>query len=90
MKRYKIHVGGNPREIKRVLSVLFKLGYVFTPNRVRTMENVERLWSGGRMAYWDWVVTGYDEECKAMLCVIHGDDLDYKQITLDEFLKLNL
>ena len=51
MKKYKIYVGGHPREIKRILSILFKLGYVFTPNRVRTMENVEKLWSSIERVY---------------------------------------
>ena len=44
MKKYKIAVGGNSTEIKRVLSILFKHGYVFSSNRVKTVEDIEKLW----------------------------------------------
>jgi hypothetical protein len=88
MKKYKIFVDGNPAEIRRVLSTLFKFGYVFTSNRVRTINEVQNLWGGERMIYWDWIVIGHNEDCKATLGVIRGDDSSLQQITLEDFLKL--
>ena len=41
-----------------------------------------------RMIYWDWIIIGYDEECKAMVGVIRGDDSSCKQVTVEQFLKL--
>ena len=90
MKRYKIHVGGRASEIKRVLSILFKRGYVFASNRIRTVESLEKLWGNERMKHWDWIVTGYDEECKAIIGVISGDTPICEPITIEEFLKLSV
>ena len=88
MKKYKIYAGGNPAEIERILSILFKHGYVFTNSRVRTIEGIRRQWSSQNLIHWHWIVTAFDDECKAMMTALSDNSPYYTQITLEDFLKL--
>jgi len=88
MKRYKIYVGCNHKEIERVLTTLFNHGFVlFSEARVKKFADVKHNW--GSMDYWNYISTGDDKECKMVLNVREDDSFhDYQTVTLEEFLKL--
>ena len=90
MKKYRIYAGGDAIEIERILTILFKHGYVFTGSRIRTMELVRKQWTNENFSYWNWIVTAFDDECKAIMSAIGDsrDTVNYIEITLEDFLKL--
>ena len=85
-KKYKIHVAGTPWEIDRVLTALFKRGYVFNSNyRLRKYEEVVCRWN---VEGWNWIQIGGNTDCKAILVGSFYRDDQYETITLEDFLKL--
>ena len=89
MNKYKISVGRDRNEIQRVLTELFKYGFVFSRNqRVKDYETVKRYWEFN-MDGWRWIITGYDENCKAVIGASDGysDLSEFTEIKMEEFIK---
>ena len=90
MKRYKLFLGGNDREIERVLTALFSRGFVIgSSNRHKCMETIRN------DAYWRyipgewvWVVTGIDNECNMVINVYTNDCFgnDIQTISIEQFI----
>ena len=84
---YAIHVGGKVEEIQRVLTALFKHGYVFDTNkRYRNFWDVIRRWPNTDK--WNYIVIGNHEECKAIMDAHRDVWCEETRITLENFLKL--
>ena len=85
-KKYRIYTGGTFCGAETVLTALFKKGYVFNRTyRIRTFDKVlERWYVDG----WNWILIGFDPDCKAVLGFSVYLNDDFERITLEEFLKL--
>ena len=88
MKKCRIYVGRNMKEIERVLTALFSKGFVFTTaRRLRNFKEVKEIW-WCEVRTWKYIVTGCNKECKAVIGTRDYEDDDYEDITLEQFLKL--
>ena len=72
---------------EHIVTTLFKHGYVMGTPRLTDMESIKKTWP----AYnnWRYVRIGTDKSCKR---VVHSGRMDFgePQVTLDEFLKMDL
>jgi hypothetical protein len=85
-KKYKIHTAGAPWEIERVLTALFKIGYVFNSTyRFRKFAEINSRWN---VEGWNWIMIGSRSECRAVLDGSFYRDDNYETISLEDFLKL--
>ena len=39
--------------------------------------------------YWEWIITGYDEDCKMVVGASDMTWTDFMEVSLEEFIKLN-
>jgi hypothetical protein len=87
--KYKISVGRSRSDIQRVLTELFKCDFVFSRNnRVRDYETVRKYWEYD-MDGWQWIITGYDENCKAVIGSSDGYSglREFTEIRVEELVK---
>lgn len=93
---YKIEVSQDTAEIKRVLEVLFKYGYVFNAEyRYKTYMNVCRHYSPSSQSEWEFLRIGHDAECNHVVGHISFWEFQslknkYETVTLDKFLEINV
>ena len=94
-KRYKILVGCNLEELKRVLTILFSTKqFVFHGHyRYRNIDDVIGGWLFDiRPVEWKWLKVGH-EECAATFDGMFSWDLfdvpNYETVTVEQFLKIN-
>lgn len=77
-------------EIDNTFAVLFAFGFVFTTHkRIRDYESVKAEHSINEREEWNWIITGYDEECQRVFGVMSlysYESYDFRDITLDDFL----
>ena len=90
MRNCKLYLGGNDKEIERVLTALFSRGFVIgNTARVKTMESIRsQEYFGYSPKYWMWVITGLDCECKMSLNLYTTDCFnDMSSTKLEDFLE---
>jgi hypothetical protein len=90
MKRYKLFLGGDDKEIERVLTALFSRGFVIgSRNRDKCMETIRNdAYYRYNPKQWVWAVTGLDGECNMVVNVYTSDCFgnDIQTIPIEQFL----
>lgn len=90
--KFRIPIPADNKE--KILEVILKLivrGYVFTSGRrYREPEQISD-WFNDFGWYYDWILIGYDRECKMTLVVCTSDYngiYDYQQTNIEMFLQI--
>jgi len=92
-KKYKIKLTTN--NVKEIITTLLGVhSFVFNLERYRTWESVElEIIKSDKGLRWPWILLGYTDRCSKTIIPsrVDWDGLDdYKEITLDEFIKKEL
>jgi len=92
---YKILVNQNPAEIKRVLELLFKYGYVYhATHRFKSYLGVCQWYSPSCQTEWEYLRIGHDEDCNHVInCLCfweyNSTKEEYETVTIEQFLEIN-